>query len=57
MTLKISVPTCDPRGAFYLTTLQAKLRVTTLCIERMMSRCFIRGRDCKRSDCIGISLI
>jgi len=57
MTLKIIVPTCDPRGAFYLTTLQAKLRVTTLCIERMMSRCFIRGRDCKRSDCIGIPLI
>jgi len=24
----------DPREAFYLTTLQAELRITTLCIER-----------------------
>ena len=43
MTLKISVPTCDPRGAFYLTTLQAKLRVTSLCIER--------GVVCGKPDC------
>ena len=24
----------DPRGAFYLTTLQAELRITNICIER-----------------------
>jgi hypothetical protein len=44
LTLKIGVPPLILEKHFYLTTLQAELRVTTLCIERGSLR---REPDCE----------